>query len=247
MNIVSQIYNTSINNNLIFKGFYMGFIHVITGPDHMIAISNFCINSIKTNLNNGFFWGLGHCFGIIVTFILLCYANYLFNKIIFILNEYDYLILGFFMIFLGLNCTIVYFYKCKKKNKQNHYLIYCDTKQEIIFYENKNNELEQKKYIKKWNTTIGSFFIGTIHGMIGPRGLITFVIPIFKQHTMMWTFLLYSLSFFIATILTMVLFCFMYSYLLKYISIKIKPYIPLICSILSIFIGLLFLLKIMPT
>ena len=51
---------------VIFTGVAAGFVHVMSGADHLIAMAPSAINSPKKALKNGFSWGLGHSSGILL-------------------------------------------------------------------------------------------------------------------------------------------------------------------------------------
>ena len=49
----------------ILTGVLAGFVHVISGADHLIAMAPSAINSPKKALKNSFSWGLGHSSGVL--------------------------------------------------------------------------------------------------------------------------------------------------------------------------------------
>ena len=49
---------------VILTGVLAGFVHVISGADHLIAMAPSAINSPQKALKNGFSWGLGHSSGV---------------------------------------------------------------------------------------------------------------------------------------------------------------------------------------
>jgi len=51
---------------VILTGVLAGFVHVISGADHLIAMAPSAINSPKKALENGFSWGLGHSSGVLL-------------------------------------------------------------------------------------------------------------------------------------------------------------------------------------
>ncbi len=48
----------------VLAGFAAGAIHVLTGPDHLAAISPLALDQKKSSWNVGFRWGLGHTAGV---------------------------------------------------------------------------------------------------------------------------------------------------------------------------------------
>ena len=57
----------------ILSGLIMSMIHVISGPDHLAAVTPLTIDSKKKSWSIGFSWGIGHTIGMLligVIFIL---------------------------------------------------------------------------------------------------------------------------------------------------------------------------------
>ena len=48
---------------VVFTGIVAGFVHVVTGVDHLIAMAPAAINNPQKALKNSFSWGLGHSSG----------------------------------------------------------------------------------------------------------------------------------------------------------------------------------------
>ncbi|NEW79832.1 MAG: hypothetical protein GZ086_10500 [Gelidibacter sp.] len=49
----------------IFAGIIAAILHVISGPDHLAAVTPFAIESKKKAWKVGLFWGIGHLFGML--------------------------------------------------------------------------------------------------------------------------------------------------------------------------------------
>ena len=56
---------------VILTGIVAGFVHVVSGADHLIAMAPVAINNPQKALKNSFSWGLGHSSGIILLACLL--------------------------------------------------------------------------------------------------------------------------------------------------------------------------------
>ena len=50
----------------VFTGFGLGALHVISGPDHMVAMAPSAIAKPKKALKDGLSWGLGHSAGVLI-------------------------------------------------------------------------------------------------------------------------------------------------------------------------------------
>ena len=51
---------------IALTGLAAGFIHVITGPDHLAAIAPLSVNNKRSTWLIGFRWGLGHTSGVFI-------------------------------------------------------------------------------------------------------------------------------------------------------------------------------------
>ena len=59
---------------VILTGTIAGFVHVVSGADHLIAMTPAAINNPKKALKNSFSWGLGHSSGVL---LLACLAIFI--------------------------------------------------------------------------------------------------------------------------------------------------------------------------
>jgi sulfite exporter TauE/SafE len=55
----------------ILTGFIAGFIHVLSGPDHLAAIAPLAIEKKMSTWNIGFRWGIGHTSGVLIIGIFM--------------------------------------------------------------------------------------------------------------------------------------------------------------------------------
>jgi len=53
-----------------FAGALAGLLHVVSGPDHLVAVAPLAINRPSIGARIGLFWGLGHATGVIVLGII---------------------------------------------------------------------------------------------------------------------------------------------------------------------------------
>ena len=59
----------------MLTGILAGFVHVISGADHLIAMAPSAINSPQKALKNGFSWGLGHSSGVLLLAFLAIFIK----------------------------------------------------------------------------------------------------------------------------------------------------------------------------
>ena len=60
---------------VVLTGVLAGFIHVIGGADHLIAMAPSAINSPKKAFKNSLSWGLGHSFGVLLLAFLAIFIK----------------------------------------------------------------------------------------------------------------------------------------------------------------------------
>ena len=60
---------------VILTGVLAGFIHVISGADHLIAMAPAAINNPQKALKNSFSWGLGHSSGVLLLAFLAIFIK----------------------------------------------------------------------------------------------------------------------------------------------------------------------------
>ena len=60
---------------LILTGVVAGFVHVVSGVDHLIAMVPAAINNPKKALKNSFAWGIGHSSGILLLAFLAIFIK----------------------------------------------------------------------------------------------------------------------------------------------------------------------------
>ena len=99
----------------LFAGIIAAMLHVISGPDHLAAVTPFAIESKKKAWKVGLFWGIGHLLGMLsIGFLFL-----LFKELIPIekISEHSEQFVGVILIVLGL---WIFFKIFKEENKHKH-------------------------------------------------------------------------------------------------------------------------------
>jgi len=102
----------------MFITFLIGIIasatHVITGPDHLAAVTPLAIENKKKSWIIGISWGIGHTMGL----LLIGGLFYLFREAfpVKIISEYSEIIVGVILIIIGMWA----FYKLLNKNMHKH-------------------------------------------------------------------------------------------------------------------------------
>ena len=89
---------------VILTGIVAGFVHVVSGADHLIAMAPAAINNPQKALKNSFSWGLGHSSAILLLAFLA-----IFIKDITPLNKFSSI--AEFLVGISSNCWSI----CYKK------------------------------------------------------------------------------------------------------------------------------------
>lgn len=178
-------------------------LHVITGPDHLAAVTPFAIASKKKAWKVGVFWGLGHLFGMgLIGILFLLFEAYIpIEKI----SNYSEQLVGFVLIFIGLWAFYQIF---NNKNKHKHLHVHSD-KTPVIHthshdhtHQNSHDNGHQHTHqIKIKNTYTTSFSVGVLHGLAGVAHFILFI-PILGLTTI-FAGVQYIIGFAIGTVMAM--------------------------------------------
>ncbi len=102
----------------MFLTFLLGIVasatHVMTGPDHLAAVTPLAIENKKKSWIIGISWGIGHTTGL----LLIGGLFYLFREMfpVKMISEYSEIIVGIILVIIGMWA----FYKLLNKNKHKH-------------------------------------------------------------------------------------------------------------------------------
>ncbi len=98
----------------LIEGIIASSLHVISGPDHLAAVTPIAIESKSKSWLIGFFWGLGHTAGVILIGILFM----LFREVIPInkISTYSEQIVGIVLVAIGVWALL----KIKNSKKKKH-------------------------------------------------------------------------------------------------------------------------------
>ena len=126
---------------VILTGILAGFIHVVSGADHLIAMAPSSITSPKIAARNSISWGLGHSSGVIILAFLAIFVKDIaplskFSNFAEFLVGISLLVVGIFAIRNSLHLNIhshahqhngvahhhLHFHNDDKKNKHSHAL-----------------------------------------------------------------------------------------------------------------------------
>lgn len=137
-------------------------IHVISGPDHLAAVTPLVIESKKRAWKIGLSWGLGHIVGMLLIGILFLLFKDFFplEKV----SQYSEQLVGIVLIAIGVS-SFYQIFNDKRKHKYPH--IHSEEKP-YIHVHHQSNETHHHSHKTKINQNVYSYFgIGFLHGLAG--------------------------------------------------------------------------------
>jgi ABC-type nickel/cobalt efflux system permease component RcnA len=157
----------------LVAGLITSILHVITGPDHLAAVTPFVVEAKKKAWKIGLFWSFGHLAGMLAIGILFV----LFKSLIPIetISKYREQLVGLVLIGIG----IWAFYKIfKKNNAHKHLHVHSEHAPLIHKHEHTHVVLEAHNHTHKnitQQTLFTSFSIGFLHGLAGIAHFLLFL------------------------------------------------------------------------
>ncbi|ARV10847.1 hypothetical protein BTO09_00180 [Gilvibacter sp. SZ-19] len=148
----------------LVAGTLASMLHVISGPDHLAAVTPLVIETKRKAWRIGLFWGLGHLLGMLLIGVLFL----LFKDIIPVesISEYSEQLVAAVLIGVGLWA----FYRIfNQKKKHLHPHVHHDTETYVHIHEHEHHDEghyhKHDKIVKQ--DVLSSFGIGFLHGLAG--------------------------------------------------------------------------------
>ncbi|MEN8225604.1 MAG: sulfite exporter TauE/SafE family protein [Bacteroidota bacterium] len=161
----------------IISGIIASALHVITGPDHLAAVTPLAIESKKKSWGVGLFWGLGHIAGmLLIGMLFLLFKEYIPIESI---SHYSEQIVGLVLVGIGAWAIIKVFYKRIPRHKHPHFHnepephVHIHAHPHAHEHEHtheKKHDHTHKKVIRQNNIT--ALGVGTLHGFAGISHLV---------------------------------------------------------------------------
>jgi ABC-type nickel/cobalt efflux system permease component RcnA len=185
----------------LFASIIAAMLHVISGPDHLAAVTPFAIESKKKAWKVGLFWGFGHLLGMLLIGVLFL----MFKELIPIeeISAHSEKFVGIILIVLGLWI----FFKIFKEDKI-HKHIHVHSQNNPIIHKHTHLHTSEKTHnhshqnLKQGN--IASLSFGFVHGLAGVAHFLLFL-PVLG-FTSMSASVQYIIGFAIGTLLAMIAF-----------------------------------------
>ena len=149
----------------IVAGIFASMLHVISGPDHLAAVTPLVFEKDKQTWKIGLFWGLGHLFGmLLIGFLFILLKDSIpVDKI----SAHSEFLVGFVLIGIGI-WSFFRIYKSKNTHKHPHIHL-ADKKYVHIHkhgHDHNHGHTHSHDEVKSHDATT-SFGIGFIHGLAG--------------------------------------------------------------------------------
>ena len=187
----------------LFAGIIAAVLHVISGPDHLAAVTPFAIESKKKAWRVGLFWGIGHLLGMLSIGVLFL----LFKDLIPVekISKHSEQFVGVILILLGI-WIFVRLFKEEKKHKHIH----VHSKENPVIHKHEHIHNIEKKHEhnhpKLRQGIIASLSVGFVHGLAGVAHFLLFL-PVIG-FTSIIDSSKYIIGFGIGTLIAMISFAF---------------------------------------
>ncbi|MEM8764618.1 MAG: sulfite exporter TauE/SafE family protein [Bacteroidota bacterium] len=194
---------------MIFPSFFAGILasvlHVVSGPDHLAAITPLAIETRKKVWRIGLFWGFGHLTGMLVIGLLfLAFQEVIPVELI---SGYSEQLVGLVLIGVGIWAIFRIFFKGKgHKHPHIHggekpYIHVHDHNHEDSTLEHEHNHSKSLQQ-NSWS----SFLIGVLHGLAGIAHFLL-LLPVLGFENQVEG-MLYIIGFALGTVFAMVIYAF---------------------------------------
>ena len=187
----------------LISGFIASSVHVISGPDHLAAVTPLAIESRKKAWTVGIFWGLGHVLGMLLIGLLFM----MFRDIIPVekISAYSEQLVGIVLIGVGVWAVMKVFIRSPEKHKHPHY----HDKPEPYVHIHSHHHQDEFAHdhvhkVAQKQTNITALSIGTLHGFAGVSHFLL-ILPTLALPSMLDS-VLYLAGFGAGTILAMAIY-----------------------------------------
>ena len=187
----------------LFAGIIASVLHVLTGPDHLAAVSPFALESKKKAWKIGLFWGVGHLLGMLsVGLLFLLFKDLIpFGKI----SNYSEKFVGIILIGLGMWIFLKIFIE-----EKTHKHLHIHSNENLLIHKHQHIHTTEKfhnhKHPKLKQGIISATSVGFIHGLAGIAHFLLFI-PVIGFSSK-FDSLKYIIGFGIGTLIAMTSFTF---------------------------------------
>ncbi|WP_369049083.1 sulfite exporter TauE/SafE family protein [Tenacibaculum sp. UWU-22] len=187
----------------LIAGLLAASLHVISGPDHLAAVTPFVIDTKKNVWKIGLFWGFGHLLGMLLIGVLFL----LFKDMIPVdrISKYSEQMVAFVLLAIGF-LTFYRIFNDKKPHAHPHVHTESETYAHIHKHNHHNvKEPHQHNHTKVLkNNNVSALVIGIIHGLAGVAHFLL-LLPVLGYQTTSKS-VLYIVGFALGTVFAMMFY-----------------------------------------
>jgi len=187
----------------IIAGVIASVLHVVSGPDHLAAVTPMIIESKTKQWRIGLYWGIGHLLGMLL--IGLLYLLFKDNIPVESISEHSEQLVAFVLIGIGLWALFKIFYRSRKHSHPHVHTK--DGKAFVHIHEHDTaNEKTHKHFHNKElrQSNIYALGIGVLHGLAGVAHFLI-LLPVLGFETQLES-IAYILGFGVGTVLAMTIY-----------------------------------------
>lgn len=156
----------------LFSGMFAAILHVISGPDHLAAVTPFAIESKRKAWKIGLNWGVAHLTGMLLIGLLFM----LFRQMIPVetISRYSEQLVGLVLVIVGLWAL----YGVVRKGKHSHLHIHQDGAPYMHKHAHTHEKSSAHSHIHQGrprNRGLATFSIGFLHGLAGIAHFLLFL------------------------------------------------------------------------
>ncbi len=154
----------------LLSGVIMSIIHVVSGPDHLAAVTPLAISSKKKSWAIGMIWGIGHVLGMLILGVVFILIK---DQItIDLISGYGEFIVGFLLIAIGLWALI----RLRKNHGGHQGHIHPHVHDEEVHIHRHSHKHQKEHFHEHTKTHKQNLFsaltIGIVHGVAGLSHLV---------------------------------------------------------------------------
>lgn len=229
----------------LLTGLFASAAHVLSGPDHLAAVTPFSLQLRKRAWVIGLSWGIGHTIGMLMIGTLFI----LFKEVLPLdfISKNSEILVGILLLIIG--TWALYRQTGGQKTKSHeHPHIHQNGNIYVHVHRHEHQEfhIHEHKHLKPYRQTVfAALAIGIIHGLAGFSHLIT-VLPALALPSRLQS-VIYLASFGLGTVLTMILYTFFLGRVANKFEeqqrYKLLRWISISGGLLAIVIGLFWIFK----
>ena len=190
----------------LLTGFIASVTHVVTGPDHLAAVTPLAIDSRKRSWLIGLSWGIGHTIGmLLIGFLFILFKEFLPVDAI---SRHSDTVIG--LLLIGIGCWAIFrIYRRHSHGNRPHTHFHTEPFKYAHIHRHTHSDSPEHEHLHTGTVNRNVFtalFIGIIHGFAGFSHLFA-MLPSLALPTV-FDSVMYLAAFAAGTILTMVFFAF---------------------------------------